>query len=33
MEGSVIQVPLCDHAVVKLASKIYGATTVEHIQE
>jgi hypothetical protein len=30
MEGSVIRGPfaLCDHAVVKLASKIYGATTV-----
>ena len=30
MEGSVIRGPfaLCDHAVVKLATKIYGATTV-----
>ncbi|TPV33791.1 glucose-1-phosphate thymidylyltransferase [Paucihalobacter ruber] len=30
MEGSVIRGPfaLCDHAVVKMASKIYGATTV-----
>jgi hypothetical protein len=29
MEGSVIRgFALCDHAVVKLASKIYGATTV-----
>jgi hypothetical protein len=30
MEGSVIRGPfaLCDHAQVKLASKVYGATTV-----
>jgi UDP-N-acetylglucosamine diphosphorylase/glucosamine-1-phosphate N-acetyltransferase len=30
MEGSVIRGPfaLCDHAVVKLATKVYGATTV-----
>lgn len=30
MEGSVIRGPfaLCDHAVVKLATKIYGATTI-----
>lgn len=30
MEGSVIRGPfaLCDHAIVKMASKIYGATTV-----
>jgi hypothetical protein len=29
MEGSVIRGPfaLCDHAQVKLASKVYGATT------